>query len=107
MPVESNNLSRYADTEAANRAALEAMGAACMQVARPNCPVQTGYLKNSHRYVVGGDHVDIGVTAEYGGHVHNGTTRQSAQPWLKDAAEANRNSITQFGMKKWAEAMGE
>ena len=107
MPVESNNFARFRDTAAANRAALEAMGAACMQVAQPNCPVQTGNLKGSHRYVVSGDHVDVGVTAEYGGHVHNGTSRQKAQPWLKDNAEAHRNSITQFGARKWAEVMGE
>ena len=114
MPIESNNFARYTDTEAADYAALQAMGAACMQVAQPNCPVGQypgtgkvgGNLKNSHRYVVSGDHVDIGVTADYGGYVHNGTSRQKAQPWLKDAAEANRNSITQFGARKWAEVMG-
>ena len=115
MPIESNNFDRYADTAAANRAALEAMGAACKSVARPVCPVGQypkgsgkvgGNLKNSHRYIVSGDHVDVGVTADYGGYVHNGTSRQKAQPWLKDAAEANRNSITKFGAKKWAEVMG-
>ena len=107
MPIESNDFARFRDTEAAQRAALEAMGAACMQVAQPNCPVQTGNLKNSHRYVVSGDHVDVGVTADYGGHVHNGTSRQKAQPWLKDAAEANRDSITQFGARAWKRVMGE
>ena len=116
MPIQSNNFGRYAETEAANRACLEAMGAACMQVAKPVCPVGVypkgsgkvgGNLKNSHRYAVNGDHVNIGVTAEYGGYVHNGTSRQKAQPWLRDAAEANRNSITQFGAKRWAEVMGE
>lgn len=114
MPIEHNDFDRYADTEAANRAALQAMGAACMQVAKPVCPVGNypgtgkvgGNLKNSHRYIVSGDHVDIGVTAHYGGYVHNGTSKQKAQPWLKDSAEANRNSITQFGARKWAEVMG-
>lgn len=106
MPIQSNDFDRFTDTDAADRAALEAMGAACMQVAQPNCPVLTGYLKNSHRYVVSGDHVDVGVTADYGGHVHNGTSRQKAQPWLKDAAEANRDSITSFGARRWGQVMG-
>lgn len=101
MPIQSNNFGRYADTEAANRAALEAMGAACLQVAQPNSPVKTGNLKRSHRYVVSGDHVDVGVTASYGGHVHNGTSRQKAQPWLKDAAQANMQSILEFGKRAY------
>ena len=107
MPIERNDFACFMDTEAADRAALEAMGAACMQVVQPNCPVQTGYLKNSHRYVVSGDHVDVGVTADYGGHVHNGTSRQDAQPWLKENAEANRDSITRFGAREWERVMGE
>jgi HK97 gp10 family phage protein len=106
MPIDSNDFDRFTNPNAA-RSALEAMGAACMQVAQPNCPVQTGYLKNSHRYVVESDHVDVGVTADYGGHVHNGTSRQKAQPWLKDAAEANRESIAAFGVRAWKGAMGE
>jgi HK97 gp10 family phage protein len=106
MPIDSNDFDRFTNPNAA-QAALEAMGAACMQVAQPNCPVQTGYLKNSHRYVVSADHVDVGVTADYGGHVHNGTSRQKAHPWLRDAAEANRESITAFGVRAWKGALGE
>lgn len=115
MPIQRNDFARYADNEAANRAALEAMGAACMQVAMPNCPVGVypegsgkvgGNLKNSHRYVVSSSHVDIGVTADYGGYVHNGTSKQRAQPWLKDAAEANKNSIQQFGIRAWERQVG-
>lgn len=114
MPIERDNFARYKETSEANQAALKAMGVACLQVAKPNCPVGKypgtgkvgGNLKNSHRIRLDADHVDIGVTAHYGGYVHNGTSRKEAQPWLKDAAEANRNSITQFGARKWAEVMG-
>ena len=105
MPIESNDFGRFRDTAAADRAALEAMGRACLQVAKPNCPVQTGNLKRSHRAEVSGDHVDVGVTADYGGHVHNGTSRQRAQPWLRDAATANRESITRFGLETWRREM--
>lgn len=115
MPIESNDFARFRDTEAADRAALEAMGAACMQVTLPNCPVGQypgtgkvgGNLKSTQRYVVSGDHVDIGVSAHYGGYVHNGTSRQKAQPWLKANAEANRESITAFGVREWKRVMGE
>jgi hypothetical protein len=55
--------------------------------------VRTGNLRRSHKYKVDGDHVDIGVTADYGAHVHNGTVKRDANPWLKDAAEANAQSI--------------
>ena len=107
MPVDSNHFARFKETSEANQAALKGMGVACMQVAQPNCPVLTGYLKSSHRYIVSADHVDVGVTADYGAHVHNGTSRQKEQPWLKDAAEANRDSITQFGARAWKRVMGE
>ena len=106
VPIERNSFGDFSQSEAASRASLQAMGAAAMQVAKPNCPVDTGYLKNSHRYVVNGDHVDIGVTADYGNEVHNGTARQKAQPWLKNAVDANMNSITDFGKKRWAQVMG-
>ena len=107
MPIENNDLAalkRLADD--ASRAALQAMGAAAVQVAKPNCPVKTGNLRRSHRYVVDGDHVDIGVTADYGAHVHNGTSRQKEQPWLKEAVEKNAQSIGDFGLKQYARRLG-
>lgn len=116
MPVQNNNFDRFTDTDAADRAALQAMGMACLQVAQPLCPVGRypagsgktgGNLRRSHRIKVSADHVDVGVTADYGGYVHNGTSKQKAQPWLKNAAQANRDSITAFGMRAWRGAMGE
>lgn len=101
MPIQSNDFDRFTDTGAADRAALTAMGLACMQVAQPNSPVKTGNLRRSHRFAVGGDHVDVGVTADYGGHVHNGTSKRKARPWLKEAAQANRESIAEAGMRAW------
>jgi HK97 gp10 family phage protein len=107
MPILNDGFEPFRNISAANKTALKAMGHACMQVAKPLCPVQTGNLKNSHRVVVSGDHVDVGVTAHYGSHVHNGTTRQTAQPWLKDAAEANRNSIMQVYIDTMARELGQ
>lgn len=107
MPIQRDNFSRFTDTDAANRACLETMGLATMQVAQPDCPVQTGNLRRSHTYKIEGSHVDIGVTADYGGYVHNGTSRQKAQPWLKNAVQRNRDSITEAGANAWRRVMGE
>lgn len=104
MPIERNDF-RNMDTDAANRAALEAMGLATRRVAQPACPVDTGNLRRSHTHAVSGDHVDVGVTAEYGGYVHNGTSRQKAQPWMKNAAEANAEAIGRAGEAAWRSAM--
>ena len=106
MPIERNNFDQFTDTAAADEAALTAMGVACQQVAQPASPVQTGNLRRSHRFVVSGDHVDVGVTADYGGHVHNGTSKRKGNPWLKDAAQANRESIVEAGKRAWAQVMG-
>ena len=105
MPVQNSNFNQFRNTERAQRAALMAMGIACNQVAKPNTPVQTGNLRRSHKYVVNGDHVDIGVTAEYGGYVHNGTSKQKAQPWLKEAAQKNRDAIMAAGERAYKGAL--
>ena len=106
MPVKRNDFDRFESTEEADRMALEAIGIACMQVAQPACPVRTGNLRRSHRYVVSGDHVDIGVTADYGGHVHNGTSKRRANPWLRNAVQANKQSIAKLGARAWEERVG-
>lgn len=107
MPVERNNMDRFTDTEEADRAALMVMGLSCWQVAQGHAdlPVDTGNLRRSHTYKVSDDHVDVGVTADYGGYVHNGTSRQKAHPWLKNAAEANEEAIKKAGEAAWRSAM--
>lgn len=105
MPVERNNMDRFTDTDAADRAALEAMGLAVRSVAKPACPVDTGNLRRSHTHQVSADHVDVGVTADYGGYVHNGTSRRGGRPWLKNAAEANADAIGRAGEAAWQSAM--
>ena len=107
LPIERNIFDLFADTAAANEAALTAIGVACQSVAQPACPVRTGNLRRSHTFKVDGDHVDIGVTADYGGHVHNGTAKnKKGNPWLKDAAQANRDSILAAGKRAWEQVLG-
>ena len=111
MPVVRDDFDQYTDTGAANRACLTAMGLACIQVAQPECPVGKypkgsgkvgGNLRRSHGYMIAGDHVDVGVTADYGGYVHNGTSGRKANPWLRRAATRNAESIQEAGARAWA-----
>lgn len=105
MPTNKNDFDKFKDV-GARRAALLTMGAACVQVAQPACPVDTGNLKRSHGYTVEGDHVDIGVTADYGGYVHNGTSTRPANPWLKKAVNKNAKRIFEAGEKAYFKKLG-
>lgn len=105
MPVERNNFDDFTDVGAANRAALTAMGLACLQVAQPLCPVQTGNLRRSHGYSVATDHVDIGASADYAAYVHNGTSTRRGNPWLRNAVNRNQRSIAEAGINAWKGAI--
>lgn len=105
MPIVRNDFDRFTDTAAADRACLTEMALACIQVAQPVCPYATGNLSRSHTYELAGDHVDVGVTADYGDAVHNGTSKREGRPWLRDAATANAESIRRAGMRAWEGAM--
>lgn len=106
MPIVHDDFDKYKQqTSAADRAALNAMGMACLQVAMPTAPVKTGNLRRSHTTQLNGDSVLVGVMAEYGGYVHNGTSRQKAQPWLKNAVNRNKEAITKLGAEVWAQKM--
>lgn len=113
MPIKRDNFKRFTDTDEANRACLETMGLACMQVAQTTgydeagINVVTGNLRRSHTYKVEGKHVDIGVTADYGGHVHNGTSKLKGRPWLKNTVQKHRDEITEAGAAAWRRVMGE
>lgn len=108
MPILNDFFDQFTeDALAAEKACLTAIGVASVQVAKPACPVDTGNLRRSHKYKVDDDHVDIGVSADYGGHVHNGTSKRNPNPWLKDAVQANRESICKAGVDAWKGVMGE
>lgn len=104
MPIVTDNFAAFEKTATANRAACNTMGAAAMQVAIPACPVKTGNLRRSHTMAVNDTYVDVGVTAEYGGYVHNGTSRQKPQPWLRDSVNRNKEAIVKVGAEAWMRA---
>ena len=110
MPVERNNFDKYTDTDAADRACLEAIGIAAEQAMRSNYApsgigVITGNLKRSQGHVVSGDHVDIGASADYAREVHNGTSNKRGRPWIKNGIQANRDAILEHGKQAWEAVM--
>lgn len=74
--------------------ALEEVGKFTTAESQARTPVDTGNLRRSHGYKINGeDRVDIGTNVDYAPYVHNGTSRQKAQPFLKDAIMQNINEI--------------
>lgn len=47
-----------------------------------NCPVRSGFMRNSHISEIGFPVSRVRVLASYGGFVHDGTRHQRANPWL-------------------------
>lgn len=70
---------------------LEAVGIEAESDAARLCPVDTGRLRNSITHTIDGGEpaAYIGTNVEYASYVHNGTSRQKAQPFLTDAVNQN------------------
>lgn len=58
--------------------------------ARAECPVDTGELRDSHQLIIDARGIRIveRATAEHGLWVHEGTSRQRANPWMQRAIDA-------------------
>ena len=80
-----------ASAEVAGRAgvAMQKVAADIEAEAKTRAPVDTGFLRgsiSSSFTAAGGSFtVEIGPTAEYGGYVELGTSRQAPQPYLQPA----------------------
>ena len=76
--------------------------------AKINCPVDTGYLRNSISAKYEGIGTDkptceILIGAEYATFIEYGTSKMAAQPFLRPAVEKNRDKINEMikdAMKK-------
>ena len=77
---------KHKKDEAVERA-LEMIGMQCENYAILACPVDTGRLKNSltHKVHAKEESVVIGTDVEYAPYVEMGTSRMSAQPYLRPA----------------------
>ena len=71
--------------------ALEAIGIEAQNDAKAITPVDTSRLINSitHAIDADGGWAVVGTNVEYAAYVHNGTSRQKAQPFLTDAVTQN------------------
>lgn len=79
----------------AEQRALTAVGEFCRSESQVRSPVRTGALRDSNDYKVDAREkvVRIGNNIEYGIFVHEGTSRQHAQPWLENSVMENVGRI--------------
>lgn len=61
--------------------------------AKANCPVDTGYLRNSIKADVDNLEANIGTKCSYASYVHDGTYKMEARPFLESAAETVLDDI--------------
>lgn len=103
MPVEKDYFDRIKkDIDEADNAFLKGVAMDFLSAFEATCPVDTGNLRGSHRAEFGEKEVTIGCTADYGYHVHEGTSRMRARPWLKDAATQNAEHFAAQNVEKYA-----
>lgn len=74
----------------AKQMALEIIGGKAESYAKKLCPVDTGRLRNSITHQQYDENTEvIGTNVEYAPFVELGTTRMSARPYLRPAAEGH------------------
>ena len=73
--------------------ALEEIGIEAEGDCKQVTPVDTGRLRNSVTHIVNGGekYVAVGTNVEYGRYVHEGTSRQHAQPFLTRPVQTNKD----------------
>lgn len=60
-----------------------------------NCPVETGYLRNSHETIVTDGGVEIHINANYATYVEYGTSKWVGSPFIRPAIESEKNLALQ------------
>ena len=74
----------------AKQQALEVVGGMAESYAKKACPVDTGRLRNSITHQQESENVEvIGTNVEYAPYVELGTSKMSARPFLRPAAEGH------------------
>jgi HK97 gp10 family phage protein len=74
--------------------ALTILGLVAERYASDICPKDTGRLANSITHKVSGNEAIIGTNVEYASYVELGTSRQTAQPYLRPAATDHVDEYT-------------
>ena len=84
-------------------AALTAVGHFVVGSAKMNTPIDTGNLRDSLDFRVGGakKSVAIGTNVEYAQFIEKGTSKSTAQPFITPAVEENVESIQAIIKGAW------
>lgn len=80
--------------KSATSQALDEIGMVAEGYAKRKCPVDTGNLRASitHQVDYGAKKVYIGTNVEYAPYVEMGTSKQTAQPYLRPAAQEHSST---------------
>lgn len=92
--VEDHSAEVIAEMLEKKRLALEEIGLVAEGYAKRLCPVDTGRLRNSITHTHDDEAAYIGTNVEYAPYVEFGTRRQTAQPFLRPAAEEHSNEYS-------------
>lgn len=88
VEVRQNNVKEVlAKMVSAKARGLETIGLLAEGYAKKACPVDTGRLRDSITHATVGEDEYIGTNVEYGPYVELGTSKQTAQPYLRPAAQ--------------------
>jgi HK97 gp10 family phage protein len=93
------NLKDKEVTEEMKKRIEQKMAEVCVLIqddAKRECPVDTGRLQGSITYEVNGTEGAVGTNVEYAPYVHDGTSKMSARPFLRNAGEKNKDKITKM-----------
>lgn len=93
--IRNDNRSKIkAELRDALAKALDESGKVVRDIAKANAPYRTGNLYRSITSKMNGEtEVQIGSDVEYAAYVELGTSRMKAKPYLKRAADDNRDQI--------------
>ena len=93
VKLDSNLNLDATELEKAIQEELEASAYQIEKQAKANCPVDTGYLRNSIKADVDNLEANIGTDVFYAPFVHDGTYKMEARPFLESAAETVLDDI--------------
>lgn len=95
MKYQSNLKNVLNALDQAEDRALTAVGTFVRSEAQVRSPVKTGNLRDSNDFKVDNNNrqVVVGNSVEYGLWVHEGTSRNRAQPWLENSVMENVSRI--------------
>jgi HK97 gp10 family phage protein len=93
MGFKSNKRNVMQALQHAESRALTAVGEYSQGLGISNAPVRTGDLRDSHGYQVNKHSVIVGNNSDHAVYVHEGTSKQRSQPFLRVPITQNASNI--------------